>query len=949
MKLVKAKDLELFSSGDPIFFPGEEIDDETIDAQYCDANQPVDTSPSTPKQLPVEAKPIVHKNTTQANVAQKKVSSMDVDLLQLYDNEIQPKLNLELIYSDLNLIDKGKYYVADCPDCGESKRAAVWKNSGMLICNRGGCRHKTDIMSYKNGGTYPSGREWIELVKEFGNQVGVTIPDREWSPEDSARHAERMRKKSILEDFRSIAIQAMNANGYPSGRDYLQTRGWALAQLSQYDFGYYPSSDYIKIELEKRGYSFQEVSSSGIYRQDFDNRIVYPIRNLRHEIVNYWARDTTGKAKLKLLYMSSISGASLDVPFGLNNVTGRKVLVVEGGFDCLTLDAHGIKNIISLGGSVLTNKHIESLHIAKINDITLLLDNDKSGIEGRLSIIQQLANTNIKIYVIDPKELRDAKDPDEFIRKYDAQEINNILASREDGFRYYAHDISNRHNKSGQWKDYELVDALDEAEKFQAKITNPAHHLSMNFFWEEFIGQTGINEEVIDRCKQTQKEKQDLATKEKYLEKFKKSIQELDGDDPQAVIDNFTKIAEEFKLQMTPSLNKPIVTASSCLDSHDEMLAIRWTQEFIGLPQKALPELDDRLLGLRLFMLLAAPPNVGKTALAINLAVNIIRSNEDTCLLFVSLEMSTGEILSRVRCMLANLEYRRLMRGFFTDDEKARFNKASETLKQFGDRFEFIDGEQYPNITFDELKHKITDIKKRTGCKHIMVVVDYLQVWPIPNDIRKIYSNENEQDRWRIEEFKKVKWHLDGDPLLVISEARKPSGQNKWGTGLADIMGTSRGSYGPDVAFLCQPLDEEELANEWNKHLKLNTEGFTRITGKNKSSDEEDGNVIREFYAQRNEAIVYLCIEKGRDGMRKGRITLKYNFEKNTFEEVAWDIEAARIKLQLEVSTNTSSPLQPAVRDQSQSKDDQLDLVDNKNRLTKPNDRYNNKAFGASV
>ena len=49
-------------------------------------------------------------------------------------------------------------------------------------------------------------------------------------------------------------------------------------------------------------------------------------------------------------------------------------------------------------------------------------------------------------------------------------------------------------------------------------------------------------------------------------------------------------------------------------------------------------------------MLLAAAPNVGKTALAVQLGTDIVVHNKDACFVFLSLEMPRAEILTRIKC-----------------------------------------------------------------------------------------------------------------------------------------------------------------------------------------------------------------------------------------------------------------------------------------------------------
>ena len=138
--------------------------------------------------------------------------------VEFFDNEILPKINLELVYSALNPIDKGSRYEADCPNpsCGKKGKAYIYKNTRLLICNI--CNHRTDVIAYKNGGSHPSDSAWHDLVKELADHVGVTIPEKKWSAEDKAKYAKKVQFQSICEAFRTITTEALSSVEYPESR-----------------------------------------------------------------------------------------------------------------------------------------------------------------------------------------------------------------------------------------------------------------------------------------------------------------------------------------------------------------------------------------------------------------------------------------------------------------------------------------------------------------------------------------------------------------------------------------------------------------------------------------------------------------------------------------------------------------------------------------------------------
>jgi hypothetical protein len=99
------------------------------------------------------------------------------------------------------------------------------------------------------------------------------------------------------------------------------------------------------------------------------------------------------------------------------------------------------------------------------------------------------------------------------------------------------------------------------------------------------------------------------------------------------------------------------------------------------------------------------------------------------------------------------------------------------------------------------------------------------------------------------------------DPVLVISEARKPFDKDgAWGGGLADVMGSARGTYTPDMVLLLRPWSDAELAE---------IEGVG-AEGKVKQVAAE----VRARHEALGFAFQRLSIVKGRDGTSRGNIEL---------------------------------------------------------------------------
>jgi len=139
-----------------------------------------------------------------------------------------------------------------------------------------------------------------------------------------------------------------------------------------------------------------------------------------------------------------------------------------------------------------------------------------------------------------------------------------------------------------------------------------------------------------------------------------------------------------------------------------------------GLPT-GIHALDLKITGMRPgeMIVLAAPPSVGKTALAISITNNIIMSGKTVA--FFSLEMTNAEIATRFISINSLVNSRSIINGpDFT--EASRIQAGLERFKRTNI---FIDDSS--EIKVAEMRMKCSAIKCKTGALDL-VVVDYLQL-----------------------------------------------------------------------------------------------------------------------------------------------------------------------------------------------------------------------------
>ena len=141
-----------------------------------------------------------------------------------------------------------------------------------------------------------------------------------------------------------------------------------------------------------------------------------------------------------------------------------------------------------------------------------------------------------------------------------------------------------------------------------------------------------------------------------------------------------------------------------------------------GMPiMTGFPDLDEYLGGLQRadMIILGARPSMGKSSLALNMAVNAAKAGQ-TCGIF-SLEMTREQLAMRVLSSEANIDSHRLRLGLYTHNEESRIIDA---IGMLSDLPVFIDDTPYQGMV--EMRGKARRLALEKGLD--LLVVDYLQL-----------------------------------------------------------------------------------------------------------------------------------------------------------------------------------------------------------------------------
>ncbi len=188
----------------------------------------------------------------------------------------------------------------------------------------------------------------------------------------------------------------------------------------------------------------------------------------------------------------------------------------------------------------------------------------------------------------------------------------------------------------------------------------------------------------------------------------------------EALLDKAEKKIFEISQRRTASNFVPIrQIVLNAMDRIDQ--ASRIKGNVTGL-STGFTDLDSRTAGLQPadFILIAARPSMGKTALVLNIA-EYLTMREDKCVAIFSLEMSKEQLVNRMFAMQSHVEAQKIRTGDLSESEWA---EVIDSAQRIGESRLIID--DTPAITVAEMRSKCRKFKLEFGLD--IIIIDYLQL-----------------------------------------------------------------------------------------------------------------------------------------------------------------------------------------------------------------------------
>ena len=356
--------------------------------------------------------------------------------------QIKDRNDIESVISQYVVLDKrGKTYKGLCPFHNEKTPSfTVYPQSDSFYCF--GCKLGGDVLTFTG---LIEHLDYVESIKFLADRSGIVIPEDNYQDNSMQKT-----KQVVLEINRESAKFFHNCLMSPEGKwalDYLLGRGLTLSTIRHFGLGCAPDSwDKLLKHLSAKGYSIGDMmqanviskSQRGTYFDRFRNRVMFPIINLRGNVIAFSGRARPGDDKAGGKYVNTT-----DTPvykksenlyafnFAKNNCADR-VILVEGNMDVISLHQAGFTNTVAAMGTAFTLEQAKLLS-RYTKEIVVTLDADAAGQNAVKSALQILKEAGMPVRVV---ILPDGKDPDEYIKRNSPEKFKALIDKAESGIEY---------------------------------------------------------------------------------------------------------------------------------------------------------------------------------------------------------------------------------------------------------------------------------------------------------------------------------------------------------------------------------------------------------------------------------------------------------------------------------------------------------------------------------
>ena len=411
-------------------------------------------------------------------------------------DEIKNKNDIIDIISQYVVLKRsGRNFFGLCPFHKEkSPSFSVSPDKQIFHCF--GCGVGGDVFRFVSKIENISFREAIEILAE---KAGVELPSLE-----SDGDTKLLQLKSKVYEINQIAAEFYHENLYKSNaklaQEYVKKRKLDNSTLKNFLIGYAGTYNELYTILKQKGFSEEEILASSLVNktQDgkfidrFRGRLMFPIQDVRNRVIAFGGRVLDDSKPKYINSPENIVYSKGRHLFGLNVAKRqenkmKKIIIVEGYMDAISLHQRGIHNVVASLGTAMTESQG---HLLRNNAEQVIIgyDSDGAGQAATMRGLEILQSMGCDIRIL---QIEGAKDPDEYVIKYGAErllkQVENAISLVEYKVKVLKNNLNIEHPN-------DKIKFLKEIAKVLSKIDND---IEREVYTEKIASEHNIAREAI--------------------------------------------------------------------------------------------------------------------------------------------------------------------------------------------------------------------------------------------------------------------------------------------------------------------------------------------------------------------------------------------------------------------------------------------------------------------
>lgn len=414
---------------------------------------------------------------------------------EVIENIRQSSDIVNIISQYVALKRKGRNYFGICPFHNEkSPSFSVSPDRQIFHCF--GCNVGGNVYSFL---MKIEGIGFKEAVEQLAERANIQLPKLENTIDNEK---EELKEKVIK--INEFAAEYYHQNLYKPqskiAQEYIKQRKLNNDALKNYRLGYSGKFDELYQELKKQNFKEKEILESGLVRKNekgiyydfYRERLIIPICDVRGRVIAFGGRILIKDDK-QPKYINSPENVVYSKGrhlFGLNVAKKgdiKKLLIVEGYMDVISLHQRGVTNVVGALGTALTEQQGWLLRRSS-EQIILGFDSDSAGqnaIERSIGILQ---NMGCDMRVL---QMEGAKDPDEYILKYGTAKFQKLIDNAISLVEYKVKILKNKLNLENT---VDRIKFLNETAKILSKVDN---NIEREVYITKIAKEYAISQEAI--------------------------------------------------------------------------------------------------------------------------------------------------------------------------------------------------------------------------------------------------------------------------------------------------------------------------------------------------------------------------------------------------------------------------------------------------------------------